>query len=64
MKVNDRLMRVLQLVCDGVVVYFLVSNSKVLLKGIQGYKDVIMDVEKIKGWFEYVLGVNFGICLD
>ena len=64
MKVNDRLTRALQLARDGVAVYPLASNSKVPLKGTQGYKDATTDVETIKGWFEHVPRVNLGIRLD
>jgi hypothetical protein len=63
MKANDRLMRALQLACDGVAVYPLASNSKVPLKGTQGYKDATTDVETIKGWFEHVPRANLGIRL-
>lgn len=64
MKANDRLMRALQLARDGVAVYPLASNSKVPLKGTQGYKDATTDVETIKGWFEHVPRANLGIRLD
>ncbi|MCW6116203.1 bifunctional DNA primase/polymerase [Lactiplantibacillus plantarum] len=64
MKVNDRLTRALQLARDGVAVYPLASNSKVPLKGTQGYKDATTDVETIKGWFEHVPRANLGIRLD
>ena len=64
MKTNDRLTRALQLARDGVAVYPLASNSKVPLKGTQGYKDATTDVEKIKSWFEHVPRANLGIRLD
>lgn len=64
MKVNERLMRALQLARDGVAVYPLASNSKVPLKGTQGYKDATTDAETIKGWFEHVPRANLGIRLD
>ena len=64
MKANDRLMRALQLARDGVAVYPLASNSKVPLKGTQGYKDATTEVETIKGWFEHVQRANLGIRLD
>lgn len=64
MKANDRLTRALQLARDGVAVYPLASNSKVPLKGTQGYKDATTDAETIKGWFEHVPRANLGIRLD
>lgn len=64
MTANTRLTRALQLARDGIAVYPLASNSKVPLKGTQGYKDATTDIQTINGWFEHVPRANLGIRLD
>ncbi|MBS0937406.1 bifunctional DNA primase/polymerase [Lactiplantibacillus plantarum] len=64
MTINTRLTRALQFARDGISVYPLASNSKVPLKGTQGYKDATTDMQTIKGWFEHVPRANLGIRLD
>lgn len=64
MTANARLTRALQLARDGIAVYLLASNSKVPLKGTQGYKDATTDIPTIKGWFEHEPRANLGIRLD